>query len=310
MTKNGKWSGRGDAAFTLVELLVAIGLMMILISSCVLIFSSSSTTVMIGEARIRIYNSARATVDQVTRDLSSMLPVDGGSQLLWMKDAASKNGSSAYTDTSDAKRHYEYATDQIGFTAVTSVKGSYVAAIIVYRLVRDPDPDRGKTVERYVNGVAMPARQLYILRKEYRDLNGGDLKDAAGVAVEPGDLCYYVISFNIEYLSANGSFSQIAPGDTAKGMPDGPFPGPALSADFLDPASKLTGVPVDPMGEIIGGDDLNDEVPKDASGNPIPGKPLGPKFVVPAVRVTLRIVEDREARQERVITREVWLPAG
>lgn len=286
---------RSQAGFTLVELLVAIGLMMILISSMVLIFVSTTTTVEINRSRIQIHNAARAALEQFARDLSSMLPMSGGSQRFWMRDGGE-------LPIASADRHHIGAWDTIGFTAVTSVKGVPTTAQVVYRLIKDP---RGKTVEKLKDGILLAGRQLYILRKELRNVDGGALLDptkTGGVALDQptAELCHYVVSFNLEYMSASGQYSQIEPGPTSPSMPQGPFPGPTA----IDPGNvaQLTATPVDPMGQSTGGADLNDEV--------LPSGRQSPKYIVPAIRATLRIVEDIEARQERVFTREIWLPAG
>jgi hypothetical protein len=217
---------------------------------------------------------------------------------------------------SDSQRHYHLAADAMGFRGVTSVKGVNVTAEIVYRLVKDPDPFRGKTVEKLVDGQLKDGRQLYVLRKEYKNLDGTPLKDptiagAGAPTIYPADLCYYVVSFNLEYLASLGTsdptnrligqYSQIAPG--ASGMTNGPFPGPGESAlGDLDPTKVLNAGAIDPMGEDSGSADLNDQL--------LPSGRLGPKYFIPAIRATLRIVEDRTARQERVFVREIWLPTG
>lgn len=288
---------RRDAAFTLVELLVAIGLMMVLISSLVLIFASTTATVEINRSRIQIHNAARAALEQLARDLTSMLPMDGGAQRFWMRDGGEKPINSA-------ERNYIGATDSIGFRAVTSVKGVLTPAQVVYRVVLDP---RGKSVEKVIGGNLVAGRQVYILRKEVLDLNGNALPDPtqSGKTVPAAaDLCHYVVSFNLEYLAGAGQYSQIAKVDSPPpglaAMPDGPFPGPlAIDPSSLVPVSVP---PVDPMGESTDGADINDEV--------LPSGRQAPRFVVPAIRATLRIVEDIEARQERVFTREIWLPTG
>ena len=95
-------------------------------------------------------------------------------------------------------------------------------------------------------------------------------------------------------------------------MPLGPFPGPDLRGGGLDvdylPSDEGAGVtflePKDPMGEVTGTADLNDIT------DPRNPTRLMPKYAVPAVRVTLRVVEDIEARTERIFTPVIWLPGG
>ena len=71
---------RAARGFTLIELLVAIALATILVSTVVTIFHGSTDIFKTSESRITIYGNARAAMDILARDLSSMLPLDGGQQ--------------------------------------------------------------------------------------------------------------------------------------------------------------------------------------------------------------------------------------
>jgi len=73
-----------------------------------------------------------------------------------------------------------------------------------------------------------------------------------------------VVSFNLEYLANNRTFSQLAP-------------------------SRFTHD--DPLGNDLG--------PNDQAGS---------AYRVPAIRVTMRIVEDIGERQERTIQKVMWIP--
>ena len=55
----------GSEGFTLLELIVAVGLMVILMSAVAYIFFTSTETVNINEARTRIYVSARTGLDML-----------------------------------------------------------------------------------------------------------------------------------------------------------------------------------------------------------------------------------------------------
>ncbi|HNZ85475.1 MAG: prepilin-type N-terminal cleavage/methylation domain-containing protein [Planctomycetes bacterium] len=58
--------------FTLVELMVAIGLMVLLMGVVVTIFSSSSEVMALAEAKMGIYQNARAAFDLMARDITNM----------------------------------------------------------------------------------------------------------------------------------------------------------------------------------------------------------------------------------------------
>jgi len=312
-----------DAGFTLIELLVAIALMIILVTSMVLIFNSSVQTVKISEARIKIQNSARAALDHLWRDLSSMLPMDGGSQRFWMSDDAINpvTGTGAMSPT-DPNRHITGAVDSIGFRTVSSVNGVLLPVQVLYRVVQDVDGARQKTLQKVIDGRIMRGRPIYILRKEILNLDGTLVMDATtGLPIGPIDLCYYVTAFNLEYMHAlsndttnplsklNGQFCQIAPDRLNQVL--GPFPGPPSTV--LRPSNLahiLVVRPRNPMGEPDGASDGSSPIKNDIQQTTGTGTRFYPAFIVPAIRATLRVVEDIEARQERVYTRVIWLPTG
>jgi prepilin-type N-terminal cleavage/methylation domain-containing protein len=327
-----KTQGR-QAGFTLIELLVAVALTVLLVTSLVSIFNAGVQTVKISEARMRIQVSARAAMDHLERDLSSMLPMDGGSQRFWMRDGAidpespirgnPASLSPVWMGSAAPDRHVTGAVDSMGFRTVTSVNGSLVPVQVLYRPVLDRDPARWKTAPRVVQGEIRPGRLVYILRKEILDLNGAPVRDATtGRPVAPIDLCYYVTAFNLEYMCAmsddatnalsrlNAQFCQIAP--DKHNTPDGPFPGPRTS--MLNP-TLLGAIPaaaraVNPMGEPDGAGEGSSPIKNDIQATTGTGTRFYPAFIVPAVRATLRVVEEIEARQERVYTRVIWLPTG
>jgi prepilin-type N-terminal cleavage/methylation domain-containing protein len=321
---NSRRTTRGG--FTLIELLVAISLMVILVGSIVMIFNSSVQTVKISEARIRIQNSGRAALEHLARDVTSMLPMEGGSQRFWINDDGENS------DVNSAERHYVGARDSIGFRAVTHVNGTLQPVRVMYRLVYDVDPSRRTSVPKVINNKLVAGQTLYVLRKEVLNLDGTFMKDSLGRDLQPIELCYYVTSFNLEYLASisnsaigqqvAGSFSQIAP--DAQGSVLGPFPGPRstqLRPDNLAPIPGTVTL-VNPMGEPDAASpmdkDVNtrNDVPPPGVADPLvtPGSPAPtryyPRYIVLAIRVTMRVVEDVEARQERVYSRVIWLPTG
>ena len=316
---------RKDRGFTLIELLVAISLMVILITSTVMIFNSSVATVKISEARINIQNSARAAMDHLWRDLSSMLPMDGGSQRFWMSDDAinpTSAGAGAPMSPTDPNRHVTGATDSIGFRTVTSVNGILLPVQVIYRLVQDLDGMRQRTIQRVINGRIQQGVRIYVLRKEILNLDGTAVRDAtSGRPILPIDLCYYVTAFNLEYMHAmsndrtnplsglNGQFCQIAP--DMSGQILGPFPGPASTILRPGNLSPIIGArPRNPMGEPDGASDGSSPIKNDIQQTTGTGTRFYPAFIVPALRATMRVVEGSEARQERVYTRVIWLPTG
>src|SRR5688572_13971998 len=60
---------RPEAAFTLIELLISIALMMILIVAVTMIFVNTTETVAVQEARMTVYTNARYALDIMENDL-------------------------------------------------------------------------------------------------------------------------------------------------------------------------------------------------------------------------------------------------
>jgi hypothetical protein len=321
--------------FTLVELLVAIGLMIFLITVMVVMLTNSMDTVKVCEARIQIQNMARASIDYFERDVRSMLAMGSGQQRFWMRDDGETSSLTA------PERHTVGARDSIGFRTMMSIDDVLTPVAVLYRLVYDADEGRRQTAPKVTLTKMNPSRKIYVLRKEVLGLDGRPLMDNAGQPVQPMDLCYYVTSFNLEYMGQldksapgnqySGRFSQIAPSPIGFPNPlDGLFPGPQLSAlspgnlrPVIQPAVNPMGEPIDEKRSVEWvrnhafppktSSPLDD---RDATRNDEPIAEYGeyiemqPKYKITAIRVTLRVVEGIEARQERVFSRVIQVPGG
>jgi type II secretory pathway component PulJ len=114
-------------------------------------------------------------------------------------------------------------------------------------------------------------RPLYILRRVLQATDGTSLKNIAGATITPADVCMYVISLNFEYRIETGTNAGTFTNNVAA----------VFKADGSDP--------------------IGDSPPKSGDLN-------DPNMRISAVRVTMRIVEDNAERQERVISRVIWLP--
>src|SRR5258705_13625244 len=60
---------RSEEAFTLIELLISIALMMILMVAITMIFVTTTDTVAVQEARMTVYTNARYALDIMENDL-------------------------------------------------------------------------------------------------------------------------------------------------------------------------------------------------------------------------------------------------
>ena len=228
------------AGFTLIELMITVGLMAFIMTLVAAIFSQTSSVVTIGSDRLTIYSSARAAMDILVTDINGCLPIESERQKFTLKEDKDKE------DVAGAR-------DSISFCAVALVKQQPVSAQISYYLVEDTDPsildEQGKSGR---STTTKTKRQLYILRREARDFDGKELDTVA--------LCHYVLSFNIEiYDRASRSYKQLS----------------EVSNEY-------------PIG---------DKTPENEK------LPLG-------LRVTIRVIANAAERQERIISRVIWIPMG
>jgi len=317
--------------FTLIELLISIALMMILIIAVTMIFVTTTDTVAVQEARMTVYTNARYAMDIMENDLlgayglnepprpknqqqqtytggATYIPGEHIPQAFWMDNGElPRNGASIpdgagelpkMNGGADPKAHYERAGDAFGFRTVTTVGETIQTCEVTYLLIPGdhvldtPAPGSQSPINRPMADVgkllqpgdsthtktARTQRPLYTLVRRCRLqsplLNNGEptfdqipqVKDKQGnmIVVQDQELCYYVVSFNLEYLASNRAFSQLAPS---------PFPHE------------------DPIGNDTGANDAP-----------------GTAYRVPAVRVTMRVVEDVGERQERTIQKVMWIP--
>lgn len=322
---------RESSGFTLIELLISIALMMILVAAITMIFVNTTETVAVQEARMTVYTNARYALDVMENDLlgafglntplppgktpggpggtpggATYVPGDHIPQAFWM-DNGELPQSGTISDGmgelpklnagTDPKAHYERAGDAIGFRAVTTVADTLQTCEVTYILIPgdhvldSPAPGASSTINKPTGDIgrmlqagdsthtvtARTKRPLYTLVRRVRMQNTAQtsgppvfdqipqVKDKQGtqVVVQDQELCYYVVSFNLEYMASNRQFSQLGPS---------PFPH------------------TDPLGDGLGANDTTTP------------------YRVPAIRVTMRIVEDVGERQERTIQKVMWLP--
>jgi len=327
-------SSNGEGGFTLIELLISIALMMILVAAITMIFVNTTDVVATQEARMTVYTNARYAIDIMENDLLGAFGLNqplppgkkpGGSsgstsggvtyipgehipQAFWMDngEVPPKNGGGGdgngelpkLNGSVDAKAHYERAGDAMGFRTVTTVGDTLQTCEVTYLLIPgdhvldSPPVGMSSTINKPVGDIgkflqpgdslhtttARTKRPIYTLVRRVRMQNPTqppgppvfdlipEVKDKQGnkVVIQDQELCYYVVSFNLEYMASNRMFSQLAPS---------PFPHS------------------DPIGDDMG--------PNDTPGT---------AYRVPAIRVTMRIVEDIGERQERTIQKVMYIP--
>ncbi len=207
-------------------------------------------------------------------------------QSFWMENG--KVGSSPGTDPvyNVTGHHVGDAADRISFRAVTTVGDTLQACQVTYELIPGSKSidvsGNNQSGDETHKSTARTNRGLYTLVRRVRVPSSADSaeftdmsKDSKGATVCDAEMCHYVLSFNLEYFASNSTFSQLEPSYFTSSQPPAPN---------------------DPLGN---GQGTND-------GVPWPGNP----YRVSAVRATIVIVEDVGERQERTVSKVMWIPVG
>lgn len=300
-----------NSGFTLMELLVAVGLMVILMTAIVMIFYRSTDVMKIQDARINIYENARAAVDICSNDIQNAIPASGGQQRMWIA-----NYNRPLQAPALAGSDMDGAADYIGMVTVTTCPtGSGATATrelktvyAEYFLTNDDDAEtsftgRGSTRSgRSQRRIFVLKRRLWalptlittlqiqqisaipILTTPLSNAATGPLvttnnltppgpSPATMTLIEDADLCHWIVSFNLEVYHYNAA--------AALGPTNPKF------YELTEAGSPYTPA-VMPLGDLPG------------------SEPVLPR----KIRITLRVIEGAAERQERMMQREVWVPLG
>lgn len=301
---------RRVAGFTLIELLVAIGLMIILMGAVAIIFFQSTDLFKTSEARMQIANNARTALDMLARDLAGSLPYDSQAQAFIMWDVPGTTGAGVNdVNGQNIQGANSFgARDALQFWATTSFRGTVSGVHISYFVARSVDPEI-MTAQGAATGVRT-GRNLMVLRRIAKRRNGNvwDTDEA--------DLCEYVLSFNVEALVDRDDSGPEAP--RFYQLNEGPFRnGPAFAppgnpynsttlqnwwtytnqCTNIPPSTPAANEPVLSLG-------LNHPLYPIGVPRPQPNSIRVPM----AIRVTMRIVEGATEKQERLISRVIWIP--
>lgn len=297
---------RRTSGFTLIELLVVIILMILIIGVVANVFTTSKEIVSQNEARNTVYVNGGYAMDRMMNDLFGCLAYDSGSQRFVMQNMIVNGpgdaGKNYYTVVAggapeQAGGHYlqgsaatyKAAADVLSFRAVTTaadVPGMYQ---ITYYLKGDAEGGARLKTQR-------SDRPIYTLMRRITVAQGAETvasnwtgfpqvdinPDPVATNMQPiqeEELCHYVLSFNVEYLAAPNAGGQ-----------------GGMNFSQIEPSPCPWG---DPLGNGAGINDLG--------GGP-PANP-GP-YRVPAIRVTMVVVDDNGERSERMISHVFEIPMG
>jgi prepilin-type N-terminal cleavage/methylation domain-containing protein len=288
-----------QAGFTLIELLIAIALMTILIGAVTMIFIQTTETVAIQEARMTVYTNARYALDILENDLMSAVTFNAGIQQFYMENGKVATPGTFPVFNSSGGHVYDPVTkqspaDKISFIATTTVGDTQQTCMVTCELIPahfalNATTGTPQTGDQSHKQTVRTNRGLYTLVRRIRvadpavPVPPGTLPnyknlpaDRAGITIADQELCHYVLGFNLEYFASNLNFSQLDP----------------------SPFTSKQGGNDDPIGNDQGTNDKN-----------TPGGAVT-ALRIPYIRVTLTIVEDVGERQERAITKSLWVPMG
>ncbi len=309
------------AAFTLIELLVAIGLMIILMGAVALIFFQSTDLFKTSEARMQIANNARTALDMLARDLAGSLPTDSNAQCftMWNQPGAPGGGWQS-TNGQDIQGAGSFgARDALQFWATTSFRGTVSGVHITYYAKESTDPEimnQAGTAAGVRTG-----RNLMVLRRIARRRNN------AIWDTDEADLCEYVLSFNVEPLLDPDDAGPEAPRFVNLDEPALGFRSAGSVPPFAPPGNPYNSAPLVWWSMLVHPTDSNPSAnvpPVSPGGSSVlsttlhPLYPIGcvaplratPNNIKPpmAIRITMRIVEGGAEKQERLISRVIWIP--
>jgi prepilin-type N-terminal cleavage/methylation domain-containing protein len=270
---NMKYTVYRRQGFTLVELLVAVGLMAMIMTIVGVIFTHITRGHADTIETLTIYLNARTSLDQIETDILGCLPLSINMQKFSLEsgkylDMAGNENSLAKADKSSA--------DKINLRTFTSAGGVFQGVDLTYILGEEKDPTilvetggTGKTIKTH--------RQLYALYRIPKMINKdgtvgpliGDAQSDPKEREAAMALCHYVLSFNIEYFdSTRKQFREI-------------------KDHWIDPKDNRD------VFEWPIGDD-----------NP-PGEQLHR-----GLRVNLRVIANAAERSERMFSKVIWIPVG
>ena len=109
-----------------MELLVAIGLMVILMTAIVMIFHRSTDLIKVQGARIDIYQNARATMEIVCADLQNAIPTSGGQQSMYLENYRRPASAPA-----PLGGNADGAADYLGLVITLAVGLTYMTATLI-----------------------------------------------------------------------------------------------------------------------------------------------------------------------------------
>jgi len=307
-------TNRRTSGFTLIELLIAIALMVMLLAAVTMIFAGTTDTVATQEARMTVFTNARYAVDIMENDLLGCLSFDPleaqkpgpagaappppptGAQVplqrFWME-----NGWASTADAFPQKvggHHTDAAGDTICFRSTTTVGDSMQTCEVTYSLI--PGSKAIGPSNTVVSGdmshqaTLRTGRALFTLVRKVRvaeDPGAGGAGGAGGaVSVDPKVPWKFTAKVKDR---VSGAMIDVMDQEICHYIV-------SFNLEYYAANQQFSQLDPSPFNE----------------SNPAGQEPTGSAVIyrVPAVRVTLVIVDDVGERQERTIQKAIWIPQG
>jgi prepilin-type N-terminal cleavage/methylation domain-containing protein len=304
----------GEGGFTLIELLISIALMVMLLAAVTMIFAGTTDTVAIQEARMTVYTNARYALDIMEDDFLGCLsfdPIEGqkpqastapppvqppfgaqvGLQRFWMENGFA--GTPGQLPTKMGGHHTDQAGDTICFRSTTAVGDSMQTCEVTYSLI--PGDQAIGPNNQLVPGDSTHAktvrtdRALFTLVRKTRvaeDPAGAGGGGAGGVPLDPKIPWKYTPKVKDK---VSGAMVDVIDQELCHYVI-------SFNLEYYSVNQQFSQLDPSPFPE----------------SNPAGQEPTGATsfYRVPAIRVTLVIVEDVGERQERTIQKEIWIPQG
>jgi prepilin-type N-terminal cleavage/methylation domain-containing protein len=303
---------RCEGGFTLIELLISVALMVLLLAAVTMIFAGTTDTVAVQEARMTVYTNARYALDIMENDLLGCLsfdPIEGqkpgpsgvpppppgtGSQLplqrFWMENGYA--GTPGQLPTKMGGHHTDQAGDTICFRSTTTVGDSMQTCEVTYTLIPGdqavgPNNQLTKGDDSH-RKTLRTERALFTLVRKVRVSEDPKMAagGAGGIPLDPKIPWKFTGQVKDR---VTGAMNDVIDQELCHYVI-------SFNLEYYAANQQFSQLDPTPFGE----------------SNPVGQEPVGATsyYRVPAIRVTLVVIDDIGERQERTIQKTIWIPQG
>jgi prepilin-type N-terminal cleavage/methylation domain-containing protein len=297
--------------FTLVELLISIALMVMLLAAVTMIFAGTTETVAVQEARMEVYTNARYALDIMENDLWGCLSFDpiqsqkprpalepppvqppvgqqAGLQRFWMENGYA--GTAGQMPSKMGGHHSDQAGDSMGFRTSTTMGYTMQTCEVTYLLI--PGDKAMGPNNQIVQGdsshqtTIRTQRPLFTLIRQVRLAEDPAAVGGGGAPADPKQPWKFMPQIKDP---VTGAMTPLIDQEICHYVISFNLEYYSINQQFsqLDPSPFPQSNPAgqEPQGSAV-------------------------MYRIPAIRVTLVVVEDVGERQERTIQKEIWIPAS